>query len=449
MKKLVVLASLQTGRGNNGAAGLSAYQLWLMQPGNSGKSLLKFFDSLKGDKGDPGDSVFKTWLSIAGNEDRDKSEFLEEMRGIAGMSAYEAWLLLPGNEGKSQAMFYESLKGEPGEAGMSFFELWLTQPGNQNKSYEDLLEELKGEKGDPGDKGEKGAQGDPGFTGADGKSAYQVWLEEGNSGTEADFIASLKGIKGDKGDPGKNGTAGESAYKTVPDLSLETAALYDEATLAYYPVGKVYFGTTYKHFVIRTIGTVKRFVPLGITFIGTDDNGINVFDPATEQYILVRTWETLVGPQGKSPYDLWKEAGNEGTEADYLASLKGKDGENGKDGTSGQSAFELWKAQEGNEEKTMEDYWQFLANLEGGFSYNLALDTDTSILFSSPKDITINRLSLFYADTLSYSLNGGAATAVTPGEVSITIAANSVVKFNIAYTAGKTQAIISISGIYN
>ena len=40
-----------------------------------------------------------------------------------------------------------------------------------------------------GQKGDDGKQGDPG---EQGKSAYQVWLEEGNEGTEADFFNSLK-----------------------------------------------------------------------------------------------------------------------------------------------------------------------------------------------------------------------------------------------------------------
>ena len=35
-----------------------------------------------------------------------------------------------------------------------------------------------------------------------GKSAYQYWLEQGNFGSEEDFLASLKG---DKGDTGKDG----------------------------------------------------------------------------------------------------------------------------------------------------------------------------------------------------------------------------------------------------
>lgn len=75
----------------------------------------------------------------------------------------------------------------------------------------------KGEKGDKGDTGERGADGKDGRDGVngkdgingtngrngidgkngqDGKSAYQIWLDLGNSGTEQDFINSLKS-KGD------------------------------------------------------------------------------------------------------------------------------------------------------------------------------------------------------------------------------------------------------------
>lgn len=56
----------------------------------------------------------------------------------------------------------------------------------------------KGERGEVGPKGEKGdtglqgEKGDTGERGVDGKSAYQVWLDLGNSGSEQDFINSLK-----------------------------------------------------------------------------------------------------------------------------------------------------------------------------------------------------------------------------------------------------------------
>jgi hypothetical protein len=51
--------------------------------------------------------------------------------------------------------------------------------------------------------------GRDGKDGADGKSAYQIWLDEGNTGTEADFLASLKGEQGAQGIRGEQGVQGE------------------------------------------------------------------------------------------------------------------------------------------------------------------------------------------------------------------------------------------------
>lgn len=50
-----------------------------------------------------------------------------------------------------------------------------------------------GKDGKDGADGTPGADGKDGADGADGKSAYQIWLDAGNSGTEEDFLASLKG----------------------------------------------------------------------------------------------------------------------------------------------------------------------------------------------------------------------------------------------------------------
>lgn len=64
------------------------------------------------------------------------------------------------------------------------------------------------EKGATGAKGDTGLTGATGADGADGKSAYQVWLDAGNTGTEEEYLASLKGDKGDKGDAGDMGPQG-------------------------------------------------------------------------------------------------------------------------------------------------------------------------------------------------------------------------------------------------
>lgn len=66
---------------------------------------------------------------------------------------------------------------EKGNDGKSAYQIWL-DAGNKG-TQQDFLNSLK-------------VKGDPGSNGTDGKSAYQIWLDAGNSGTEQDFINSLK-----------------------------------------------------------------------------------------------------------------------------------------------------------------------------------------------------------------------------------------------------------------
>jgi hypothetical protein len=47
-----------------------------------------------------------------------------------------------------------------------------------------------------------------GVAGQDGKSAYQIWLDAGNTGTVANFLTSLQGAKGDTGATGPQGIQG-------------------------------------------------------------------------------------------------------------------------------------------------------------------------------------------------------------------------------------------------
>ena len=60
-------------------------------------------------------------------------------------------------------------------------------------------------------------QGKDGYQGGDGKSAYQIWLDAGNTGTEADYLASLQGAPGQDGKKGEDGAAGKSAYQVWLD----------------------------------------------------------------------------------------------------------------------------------------------------------------------------------------------------------------------------------------
>ena len=94
--------------------------------------------------------------------------------------------------GKTGVVTIESLKGDQGETGP------------------------QGPKGDQGETGPQGPKGDPGTTGdkgAQGKSAYDLWLEAGNVGTEADFLLSLKGETGPQGPKGDTGETGPQGPK--------------------------------------------------------------------------------------------------------------------------------------------------------------------------------------------------------------------------------------------
>lgn len=64
-------------------------------------------------------------------------------------------------------------------------------------------------------------QGSPVFKleGQNGKSAYELWLEAGNTGTREDFLNSLKGTNGNPGLPGKDAST-EGAYEMLLGLNV-------------------------------------------------------------------------------------------------------------------------------------------------------------------------------------------------------------------------------------
>ena len=61
------------------------------------------------------------------------------------------------------------------------------------------------------------------------------------------------------------------------------------------------------------------------------------------------------GADGKSVYDIWLLAGNQGTEEDFLEWLKGEDGAQGE---AGKSAYQIWL--EAGHTGTEEDFLEWL-----------------------------------------------------------------------------------------
>lgn len=102
----------------------------------------------------------------------------------------------PGADGKNGE---KGEKGDPGVAGPR---------GIDGRNGIDGVAGIQGVNGKDGERGERGFDGRIGLTGPrgndgkngaigkDGKSAYQLWLDAGNIGSENDFINSLKGETG-------------------------------------------------------------------------------------------------------------------------------------------------------------------------------------------------------------------------------------------------------------
>lgn len=103
---------------------------------------------------------------------------------------------------------------------------------------------------------------------------------------------------------------------------------------------------------------------------------------------------SLIGPAGASAYQLWLELGNAGTEQDFVNSLVGEDGKSAYDiwleagnsgtpeeflqaiqGADGKSAYELWL--ESGNTGTLADFFAYLANIG---SYEQPFENAESVL---------------------------------------------------------------------
>lgn len=162
-----------------------------------------------------------------------------------------------------------------------------------------------------------------GQVGPEGKSAYQVWLANGHTGSQVDFLNSIvgpqgpKGDKGDKGDPGadgKNANAINLLGKVDNEAALPANA---DAGDAYLIGNNVYVSDGAGNW--SNLGAFQG--PKGDTG-ATGAKGEKGDTGAT-------------GQTGKDNYALAVEQGFQGSVTDYLASQKGAKGDTGPQGPRG------------------------------------------------------------------------------------------------------------------
>ena len=267
--------------GTNGANGLSAYEIavqngytgtesqWLSTAivgpqgpagpqgpqGIAGTNGLNGIDGAQGPQGIQGEQGPAGPQGVAGANGIDGAQGAQGPVGQNGLSAYEIavqngytgtesqWLStaivgpqgpqgiagangIDGVDGAQGPQGPDGQNGINGQDGLSAYQIWLNA-GNTSTEAQFLssLQGPQGLTGPQGPAGTNGINGIDGTNGTNGLTAYQIWLNLGNIGTEADFIASLTGPQGIQGAQGTNGDDGQDGKNTLVNTSTEPSGV--------------------------------------------------------------------------------------------------------------------------------------------------------------------------------------------------------------------------------
>lgn len=252
------------------------------------------------------------------------------------------------------------LPGFYGKEGKTFYDVWIEKEKPENRSWEEFKKFWTGNKGETGEKGatpyigENGywyidgkdtgvlAKGQDGHNGNDGKSAYELWKEKQERGkdSEIDFLSFLEGK------PGQNG---ESAFqlwqRLYPDEPNKTEEGFLRWIAKQVETQKGEPGDTYIPFVkdghlfFRKNGGEgpMPFDPLNIKGEVGDTYEPHVDDEGNIWFTSKKgnrptTPVNIRGAQGKSAYDLWREEPGNANKSyeEFKESLRGADGVNVK-----------------------------------------------------------------------------------------------------------------------
>lgn len=225
---------------------------------------------------------------------------------------------------KDVAWAQAQIPSQDGTNGKSAFELWKEIPGNENKTEQEWRDSLKGDQGEPGTPGVPGQDGQPGAPGKDGVDG-----QDGAPGK--DGVDGQDGKDGAPGTPGRDGVDGQDGKD-----GKDGAPGRDGAD-----------GQDGRDGVDGKDGAPGR----------DGQDGVDGKDGAP-------------GRDGSDGKDGAPGApGHDGVDGkDGKDGQNGRDGVDGKDGAPGESAFETWKKQPGNENKTIDD---FIQNQTGKSSFDL------------------------------------------------------------------------------
>jgi hypothetical protein len=151
---------------------------------------------------------------------------LQGPQGIQGATGAQGPAGQNGTNGANGTDGINGINGANGQNGLSAYEIWLAQ-GNTG-TENDFLTAITGAQGPQGVAGQNGTigvngtdgiNGINGANGQNGLSAYEIWLAQGNTGTESDFLTAITGATGAQGAQGIQGVAGATGSQGLIGLT--------------------------------------------------------------------------------------------------------------------------------------------------------------------------------------------------------------------------------------
>jgi len=185
------LTSLEGEDGVDGADGPAGAMGLIGPTGDTGPIGPSGPEGVAGPKGDTGDTGAQGVQGVAGDTGP------QGIQGPAGLDGADGAQGPAGDTGPSGLTGPAGADGSTGPQGPQGIQGVTGAQGDQGPQGLAGPTGATGAKGDTGDAGADGAQGPQGIqgatgaAGADGASAYDVWIANGNSGTEADYLDQI------------------------------------------------------------------------------------------------------------------------------------------------------------------------------------------------------------------------------------------------------------------
>lgn len=228
--KIAKIQTVKGDKGDQGENGKSAYEL-AKEEGYTGTQK-QWLDSLNGTAGKSAYQIAKD-NGFAG----DETKWLESLKGERGATGAAGAPGVQGPQGEPGQKGEQGPKGDKGDPGKSAFQIAQDNgfTGNQTEWLASLkgADGAQGPQGIQGIKGDTGAQGEQGIQGEAGKSAYEIAVSSGFEGNQTQWLQSLKGERGEqgpKGEPGQNGTDADMSNiytKAEIDEKIKNAGVTD------------------------------------------------------------------------------------------------------------------------------------------------------------------------------------------------------------------------------